>query len=44
MLIDKESEDIDIKSTSLAGVKDIVSQAMEITAAYFNEPVTKCGV
>lgn len=41
MLIDKESEDIDIKSTSLAGVKDIVSQAMEIVAAYFNEPVTK---
>lgn len=41
MLIDKESEDIDIKSTSLAGVKDIVSQAMEIAAAYFNEPVTK---
>lgn len=41
MLIDKESEDIDIKSTSLAGVKDIVSQAMEVVAAYFNEPVTK---
>lgn len=41
MLIDKESEDIDIKSMSLAGVKDIVSQAMEIVAAYFNEPVTK---
>lgn len=41
MLIDKESEDIDIKSTPLAGVKDIVSQAMEIVAAYFNEPVTK---
>lgn len=41
MLIDKETEDIDIKSTSLAGVKDIVSQAMEIVAAYFNEPVTK---
>lgn len=41
MLIDKNSEDIDIKSTSLAGVKDIVSQAMEVVAAYFNEPVTK---
>lgn len=41
MLIDKESEDIDIKTTALGGVKDIVSQAMEIVAAYFNEPVTK---
>lgn len=39
--IDKETEDIVVMTTSLAGVTDLVRQAMEYVAAMFNEPVTK---
>lgn len=39
--IDKEKEDLVIMTTSLAGVTDLVRQAMEYVAAMFNEPVTK---
>lgn len=39
--IDKESEDIVVMTTSLAGVTDLVRQAQEYVAAMFNEPVTK---
>ncbi len=40
-IIDKEMEDLVVMTTSLAGVVDIVRQAMEYVAAMFNEPVTK---
>lgn len=40
-VVDKESEDIVIMTTSLTGVTDVVRQAMEYVAAMFNEPVTK---
>lgn len=40
-VIDKDKEDIVIMTTSLAGVTDLVRQAMEYVAAMFNEPVTK---
>lgn len=40
-VVDKESEDIVVMTTSLAGVTDVVRQAMEYVAAMFNEPVTK---
>lgn len=40
-VVDKESEDIVIMTTSLSGVTDVVRQAMEYVAAMFNEPVTK---
>lgn len=39
--IDKEKEDLVVMTTSLAGVTDLVRQAMEYVAAMFNEPVTK---
>lgn len=39
--IDKESEDLVVMTTSLAGVTDLVRQAQEYVAAMFNEPVTK---
>ena len=39
--IDKETEDIVVMTTSLAGVTDLVRQSMEYVAAMFNEPVTK---
>lgn len=39
--IDKETEDLVVMTTSLAGVTDLVRQAMEYVAAMFNEPVTK---
>lgn len=39
--IDKNEEDLVIMTTSLAGVTDVVRQAMEYVAAMFNEPVTK---
>lgn len=40
-IIDKESEDIVVMTTSLSGVTDLVRQSMEYVAAMFNEPVTK---
>lgn len=40
-VIDKEAEDLVVMTTSLAGVTDLVRQAMEYVAAMFNEPVTK---
>lgn len=39
--IDKDKEDLVVMTTSLAGVTDLVRQAMEYVAAMFNEPVTK---
>ncbi len=39
--IDRESEDLVVMTTSLAGVTDLVRQAQEYVAAMFNEPVTK---
>lgn len=40
-VIDKDSEDIVVMTTSLSGVTDLVRQSMEYVAAMFNEPVTK---
>lgn len=40
-VVDKETEDIVVMTTSLSGVTDVVRQAMEYVAAMFNEPVTK---
>lgn len=39
--IDKDSEDLVVMTTTLAGVTDLVRQAQEYVAAMFNEPVTK---
>ena len=41
MTIDKEAEEIELSSHSLAGVTDIVRQQMEIVAAMFGEPAVK---
>jgi phage-related protein (TIGR01555 family) len=41
MLIDKESEDIELSNHALGGVTDIVRQQMEIVAAMFGEPAVK---
>lgn len=40
-VIDKNSEDIVVMTTTLSGVTDLVRQSMEYVAAMFNEPVTK---
>ncbi len=39
--IDKETEDLVVMTTSMAGVTDLVRQAQEYVAAMFCEPVTK---
>ena len=41
MLIDKESEAIELSNHALGGVTDIVRQQMEIVAAMFGEPAVK---